>query len=96
MKNSFQSVYNTTQFLKKQFNINLSNELSDELLQELKQIFEKRHPITHNLGIVDRKYLEHARAAQDEGREVRITKTEIVSGIGLSMQVIKVVSEQLK
>lgn len=39
--------------------------------------FEKRHPITHNLGVVDRKYLERAQAAERHGREVRIVATEI-------------------
>lgn len=39
--------------------------------------FEKRHPVTHNLGVVDRKYLERAQAAEREGREVRVTNSEI-------------------
>lgn len=39
--------------------------------------FEKRHPITHNLGVIDRKYIERTQAAEQEGREVRITPAEI-------------------
>lgn len=39
--------------------------------------FEKRHPITHNLGVVDRKYLERTEAAEQQGREVRITSAEV-------------------
>lgn len=39
--------------------------------------FEKRHPITHNLGVVDRKYLERAQNGDRHGREVRITPPEI-------------------
>jgi hypothetical protein len=39
--------------------------------------FEKRHPIAHNLGVVDRRYLERALAAERRGREVRITSDEI-------------------
>ena len=41
--------------------------------------FEKRHPITHNLGVVDRRYLEKAQSAETAGREVRITTGEISS-----------------
>lgn len=43
----------------------------------LANAFEKRHPIAHNLGVVDRKYLERAQAPGRHGREVRITAAEI-------------------
>ena len=39
--------------------------------------FEKRHPITHNLGVVDRKYLERSQGQVRQGREVRITESEV-------------------
>jgi hypothetical protein len=39
--------------------------------------FEKRHPITHNLGVVDRKYLERSQSHDRHGREVRITASEV-------------------
>lgn len=49
----------------------------------LEQTFEKRHPITHNLGIVDRKYLERVASGDAEGREVRVTPEEILTAIAL-------------
>ena len=45
--------------------------------EKLKSAFEKRHPITHNLGVIDRKYMEHAKEISREGREVRLTNNEI-------------------
>ena len=45
--------------------------------ERLKLAFEKRHPITHNLGVIDRKYMERAQAAEKEGREIRLTAIEI-------------------
>jgi hypothetical protein len=45
--------------------------------RELVHTFEKRHPITHNLGVIDRKYLERMRSAEHEGREVMVTPDEI-------------------
>jgi hypothetical protein len=44
---------------------------------KLDRVFQKRHPITHNLGVVDRKYLEKARSGESEGTEVRVDKQEI-------------------
>ena len=49
----------------------------DEPWKILAAAFEKRHPIAHNLGVVDRKYLQRAQAAERHGREVRITATDI-------------------
>lgn len=54
----------------------------------LEQTFEKRHPITHNLGVVDRKYLERASCGAVEGREVRVTPEEILMAITLVDRVV--------
>jgi hypothetical protein len=47
---------------------------------KLDQVFQKRHPITHNLGIVDRKYIERVRSGVLEGTEVLVEKQEVVDG----------------
>ena len=39
--------------------------------------FEKRHPVTHNLGVVDKKYLERTQQNEREGREVHISADEV-------------------
>ena len=44
---------------------------------ELASVFAKRHPITHNLGMVDRRYLAKASSGELEGREVRVTPEEV-------------------
>jgi hypothetical protein len=46
--------------------------------QKLDRVFQKRHTITHNLGVVDRKYIEKARSGEAAGTEVRVGKMEIV------------------
>jgi len=48
-----------------------------DLWERLSRCFEKRHPVTHNLGVVDKKYLERAQRDEREGREVRISENEI-------------------
>ena len=44
---------------------------------KLDRVFQKRHPITHNLGVVDRKYIDRVRSGEAEGTEVRVEKEEI-------------------
>jgi len=46
--------------------------------QQLDRVFQKRHPITHNLGVVDRKYIDKVRSGEAEGTEVRVEKPEIL------------------
>jgi len=50
--------------------------------------FEKRHLITHNLGVVDRKYNEHLRSAEREGREIRIAPEEISAAIRTVLRIL--------
>ena len=45
---------------------------------KLDRVFQKRHPITHNLGVIDRKYIEKVRSGELEGTEVRVDKEEVL------------------
>jgi hypothetical protein len=46
--------------------------------RKLDRVFHKRHPITHNLGVVDRKYIDKVRSGELEGTEVRVDKEEVL------------------
>lgn len=72
--NSFQSTEKSKEHLLKLFGYAPTQ---SDLWERLRGCFEKRHPVTHNLGIVDRKYLERAQQAEREGREVRISEKEV-------------------
>lgn len=72
--NAFQSVPRTRDALADLFGIRIQDA---SVWSEVSHAFEKRHPIAHNLGVIDRKYLERARENEQEGREIRITASEI-------------------
>lgn len=74
IRNSFQSTERSKKHLLKLFNFSPTQA---DLWERLSGCFEKRHPVTHNLGVVDRKYLERAKKAEQEGREVRISEDEV-------------------
>lgn len=46
-------------------------------LSALDAFFQKRHPITHNLGVIDRKYLDRIKSYEKEGREIRVSLDEL-------------------
>jgi hypothetical protein len=72
--NKFQSIPLTQEVLSEIFGL---PPMPDVPWAVLNAAFEKRHPIAHNLGVVDRKYLERAQASGRPGREVRITAAEV-------------------
>jgi len=85
--NRYQSVELAGETAFKELNISLFDSLTVEERDNLKFTFEKRHPITHNLGVVDRKYLERARLGELEGREVRVAAEEVANAIELCLRV---------
>jgi hypothetical protein len=54
----------------------------------LAAMFEKRNPIAHNLGVVDRKFLRRTQADEQQGRELRVDADEVRSLIALANKVI--------
>ena len=90
--NAFQNIERTQKELASMFG---SDALGGSISAKLKSIFEKRHPITHNLGVVDRKYIERAQLAGREGREVGITAAEVSEALTDVFGAISLVHKQL-
>ena len=72
--NSFQSTDRSIEQLSRLFEYSPAE---SDLWNRLNMCFEKRHPVTHNLGVVDKKYLERVKRIECEGREVRISEDEV-------------------
>jgi hypothetical protein len=82
---AFQNVHKTENILTSQLGLSLFENVPDDEIEKLSQTYEKRHPITHNLGVVDKKYIERARSAEQEGKEVLVSASEIQQALELSM-----------
>jgi predicted nucleic acid-binding Zn-ribbon protein len=54
---------------------------SSETIAGLSAVFEKRHPITHNLGVIDRKYMRRVESGEPVGREIRVSSAEVLQAI---------------
>lgn len=85
--NAFQNISRSQEIFSAQVGVPLFYEMSTGGIELLSRAFQKRHPITHNLGVVDKKYIQKARSAEEEGKEVLISEEEISEVLGLSMQV---------
>ena len=93
--NCFQSITRTKDFLREALAIDLGDGINAEVVRTLSATFEMRHPITHNLGVVDRKYIERVQSLELEGREIRVTKGDIEMAIKTSLEVIRFVHKRL-
>lgn len=89
VRNSYQNIAAAAETFRKHTGLELFEDMGEEDLTDLKLAFEKRHPITHNLGVVDRKYLERVRSGELEGREIRVSAIEVLRAVDLSLEVIR-------
>jgi predicted nucleic acid-binding Zn-ribbon protein len=88
VRNRYQSVQSATKTFEKHVGFPLMEGASNDDIQALEVAFEKRHPITHNLGIVDRKYLERAMSGELEGRDIRLSAEEVLRAARIAHSVI--------
>ncbi len=84
IRNSFQNVSFAPKITEEVVGRRIFEGTNTKEVELLNEIFLKRHPITHNLGIVDRKYLEKVRSGGLEGRDVRVTKEEVEQAIKIA------------
>jgi len=86
--NTFQNIRRSEEAFSLKVGLPLFYEMTVGEIDILAQIFQKRHPITHNLGVVDKKYIQNARSSEEEGKEVLISEKEISQALDLSMQTV--------
>jgi hypothetical protein len=89
VRNTYQSVGSAAATFLSQVGEELFAEVSSGQRERLQEVFEKRHPITHNLGIVDRAYLRRAQSGDLEGREIRVTAVEVLESVDIVETVIR-------
>jgi len=88
IRNQYQNITSSTSTFKQYVGLDLFENIDEQNVDFLRGVFEKRHPITHNLGIVDRKYLLRVRSEELEGREVRVTSEELQRAIKIVFDVL--------
>jgi len=93
--NKYQNVQLAAEVSEHELGVKLFEDYDNGEVETFRLTFEKRHPITHNLGVVDRKYLEKVRSGELEGRDVPVTVEEIESSMKFSSQVLQKLHSRL-
>ena len=87
--NKYQNIELARKVIEDEFDIKLLEGFEVNQVEALRVTFEKRHPITHNLGIIDRKYLEKARSGELKGRDVKVSPKEMTDAMALVIQLLQ-------
>ncbi len=83
-KISFQDLIRAEETLRRQFGFDLADCLQIDDWQFVKRSFQKRHPFTHRMGVVDDKYIAKADDPHAvAGRKVVVTVDDILKLVGL-------------
>lgn len=88
IRNQYQNIDNSANTFKQFVGLDIFENIDEKDVDYLRITFEKRHPITHNLGIIDRKYLQRIRSGELEGREVRVSVDELQRAISVVNKVL--------
>ena len=82
----------------------LSKDLAFELFAEcnekdksfLQDQFLKRHVLTHNLGLIDKKYIQKAQAYEKQGAELHIKPEDVSKALEIAVGIVTNVIERLE
>lgn len=75
--NKFQNISRAQTIFREDLDIDILKDISPENIQYIQIQFSKRHLMTHNLGLVDEKYLSQVESWQKPGQEVPLDPTDI-------------------
>lgn len=88
IRNKYQNLRQAREILLKHCGIDLLKHTAETEFEKLAETLEKRHPITHNLGVIDRQYLSKVRTQEAVGRELRITASQVEQVIDQIFQIL--------
>lgn len=88
VRSQFQNPDAASRLWHEHLGVSLFDGVSPDVVTTMTRAFAKRHPITHNLGVVDRKYLERVESGELHGREVRVSVAEVEAAIDATSTVL--------
>lgn len=88
IRNRYQSIPSAGDTFRSYVGVDLFSGIDGSEVSELRRVFEGRHPITHNLGIVDRKYLERVQSGELPGRDLRISVPQVERAVEIASTVL--------
>ncbi len=89
IRNTFQRIEGAEQLFKGDLGIDLYSALKPQDKSFLEEQFLKRHVLTHNLGLVDKKYQEKAKTYERQGAELEISEGDVKKTLSLVTEIVE-------
>lgn len=87
-KGSFQRLSEASRIFSRDLSIDIFNPIEQEESDFLNILFNKRHAITHNLGLVDEKFQSRINQWQRCGEELEIDRLAVMRGLDITERII--------
>jgi predicted RNA-binding Zn-ribbon protein involved in translation (DUF1610 family) len=88
IRTNFQRLSGAEEFFRNDLGIEIFSGTDSKNREALESTFAKRHVLTHNLGLVDEKYRNQARAWERLGAELTVSQAEVMSALELVTEVV--------
>jgi len=94
--NPFQSLDRAKEVFFSQFNFDIFHGLTADEIDKLYLLFNKRHILTHNLGIIDQRFLVNTGLRQDIlNHKVEISKQEVITSLSTLSKISEAIRNNL-
>jgi len=93
---TFQRLRGATERFAKDLSIDLLADVAPDDIELLTRVFNKRHVLTHNLGLADEKFLAQTHQEQQVGQDIEVTREETLHALDIVSQVPRCTDEQAR
>ena len=88
IRNTFQRIEGAERLFTNDLGINLYSHINPQNKGFLEEQFLKRHVLTHNLGLIDKKYQEKAKTYERQGAELEIKQEDVHKALQIVMDIL--------
>lgn len=94
IRGSFQRLSDASRIFRSDLNIDIFHPITEDELGFLNVLFNKRHTIAHNLGLVDERFRSRINQRQRCGEELEISRDDVLRGLILVEKIINNVTQK--
>lgn len=93
---TFQRLSGATDCFMNDLSIDILADVALDDIELLSRVFNKRHVLTHNLGLADERFLTQTHVAQQVGQEIEVTREETLRALDIVSKALRRADEKAR